>query len=220
MLTEFYTDSNIPRLNLQDSIKTALKYISEFNFTHYPVVSDDKYLGLISKEHLLMQTDQQLDVETLKSHFLPAQVRDNLHFLNAVNISIQFETNTVPVINEEGGLSGVIPSTVLLKALANFSGAHEIGGIIVLQMDRIHFSISEISRIVESNDCTILHLNSNIDPLTGKLSVTIHVNKKDIHAIVVTFRRYDYDVIYQYGDELIAQEIHNNYMNLMNYLDL
>lgn len=218
MLTEFFMDSNVPRLELQDSIERALQLISNLNFTHYPVVSDDKYAGMVSMDSLMAQTDHKLPVESLKAHFLQIQVRDNLHFLNAVKIITQFETNALPVINEVGELSGVITSSTLMKALANFSGANETGGVIVLEMDKIQFSISEISRIVESDDCTILHLNSDTNPLTGKLSVTLHVNKKEIHAIVATFRRYQYDVVYQYGDELIAEEINNNYQNLMNYL--
>ena len=59
-----------------------------------------------------------------------------------------------------------------------FSGANEIGGIIELEMERSQFAISEISRIVESNDCTILHLNTIVHPETGMLTVTLHINKK------------------------------------------
>ena len=143
-----------------------------------------------------------------------------MNFLNAVNASIQFDTNVVPVVNEESELSGVISTTDLLKTLGNFAGANEIGGIIVLEMERSQFAISEISRIVESNDCTILHLNSNADPNTGMLTVTLHVNKREISALVATFERYEYDVIYFFGNENFENEIHSNYRHLMNYLDI
>lgn len=220
MLTVDLINNNIPRLQLQDSIIKALQLVNDFRVTHLPVVVDDKYLGLISEEDLLDAEDEKLTIEVLQEHFIPVSVKDNMHFLNAVNASIQFDTNVVPVVNEESELSGVISTTDLLKTLGNFAGANEIGGIIVLEMERSQFAISEISRIVESNDCTILHLNSNADPNTGMLTVTLHVNKREISALVATFERYEYDVIYFFGNENFENEIHSNYRHLMNYLDI
>ncbi|HNH21827.1 MAG TPA: CBS domain-containing protein, partial [Ferruginibacter sp.] len=132
----------------------------------------------------------------------------------------QFDSTVVPVVNEEKELMGVITTSDLLKTLGNFAGTNEIGGIIVLEMERSQFAISEISRIVESNDATILHLNTTVHAETGLLTVTIHINKKEIAAIVATFERYEYDVIYYFGNENFENEIHSNYRHLMNYLDI
>jgi CBS domain-containing protein len=220
MLTVDLISNNIPRLKLQDSISKAVQLVADFRVTHLPVVADDKFLGLLSEEDLLDAEDEKQTVESLQEHFIAASVKDNVHFLNAVNVSTQCDSNIVPVINEEGDLTGVIATVELLKALGNFAGANEIGGIIVLEMERIQFAISEISRIVESNDCTILHLNSFADPMTGMLTVTLHVNKREIAALVATFERYDYDVIYYFGNENFENEIHSNYRHLMNYLDI
>jgi len=220
MLTVDLINNNIPRLQLQDSIIKAMQLVNDFRVTHLPVVSDDKFLGLLSEEDLLDAEDDKLSIEILQEYFIRASVKDNVHFLNAVNASIQNDTNIVPVVNEEGELVGVIPTIDLLKALGNFAGANEIGGIIVLEMERSQFAISEISRIVESNDCAILHLNSYVDPITGMLTVTLHLNKREIAAVVATFERYEYDVIYFFGDENFENEIHSNYRHLMNYLDI
>lgn len=220
MLTVDLINNNIPRLQLQDSIIKAIQLVNDFTVTHLPVVSEEKFLGLISEEDLLDAKDSKLTVEALQEHFLPAMVRENMHFLNAVNASIQFDTNIVPVVTEEKGLVGVISTVDLMKTLGNFAGANEIGGIIVLEMERSQFAISEISRIVESNDATILHLNSNADAVTGLLTVTLHLNKREIAAIVATFERYEYDVIYYFGNEKFENEIHSNYRHLMNYLDI
>ena len=220
MLTVDLISNNIPRLKLQDSVSKAVQLVADFRVTHLPVVAEDKFLGLLSEEDLLDAEDEKQTVESLQEHFIAASVKDNVHFLNAVSVSTQCDSNLIPVVNEEGDLMGVIATAELLKALGNFAGANEIGGIIVLEMERIQFAISEISRIVESNDCTILHLNSFADPLTGMLTVTIHVNKREIAALVATFERYDYDVIYYFGNENFENEIHINYRHLMNYLDI
>ncbi len=220
MLTTELINNNIPRLQLQDSIAKALQLISDFRVTHLPVVSEDKYLGLVSEDDLLDANEEKQPVQVLQHTFIGAAVKENEHFLNAVNCSNRYETTVVPVINEEKELVGVITLRDLLKALGDFSGAGQIGGIIVMEMERSQFAISEISRIVESNDATVLHLNTTVHAETGMLTVTLHLNKKEIATIVSAFERYEYDVIYYFGDEKFENEIHSNYRHLMNYLDI
>lgn len=220
MLTIELINNNIPRLKLQDTVSKALQLINDFRVTHLPVVSDDKYLGLISEEDLLDVEDGKMPIELMQETLLNASVHENEHFLTAVNYCNQNDTTVAPVINEEKELMGVITSGDLLKALGNFSGTNEIGGIIVIEMERSQFAISEISRIVESNEATILHLNTTVHPETGMLTVSIHINKKEIASIVATFERYEFDVIYYFGNENFENEIHTNYRHLMNYLDI
>jgi CBS domain-containing protein len=120
MLTVDLISNNIPRLKLQDSISKAVQLVADFRVTHLPVVADDKFLGLLSEEDLLDAEDERQTVESLQEHFIAASVKDNVHFLNAVNVSTQCDSNIVPVINEEGDLTGVIATVELLKALGNF----------------------------------------------------------------------------------------------------
>ena len=220
MLTIELINTNIPRLQLKDSVSKALTLVNDFRLTHLPVVENEKYLGLISEDDLLDAEEPRMPIELMQENFIKASVHENEHFLNAVTFCNQFDSTVVPVVNEEKELMGVITTSDLLKTLGNFAGTNEIGGIIVLEMERSQFAISEISRIVESNDATILHLNTTVHAETGLLTVTIHINKKEIAAIVATFERYEYDVIYYFGNENFENEIHSNYRHLMNYLDL
>ncbi len=221
MLTTELINNNIPRLKLEDSNVKALQLINDYRVTHLPVVSPDgKFLGLISEEDLLDTEEDKGTLQFMQEFFMMAFVKENEHFLNAVNCSNKYDTSVVPVINDEKELTGSITVADLLKALGDFSGANEIGGIIVMEMERSQFAISEISRLVESNDAHILHLNTTVQADTGLLTVTLHLNKKEIAAIVSTFERYEYDVIYYFGDEKFENEIHSNYRHLMNYLDI
>jgi acetoin utilization protein AcuB len=219
MLTNELINKNIPRLQLQDSVSKALQLIADYRISHLPVVVDNTFLGLISEDDLLDAEDEKLPIEVLQNNFLNAAVPGNVHFLNAVSNSIQFDTTIVPVVNDNE-YAGVITTTDLLKTLGNFSGADEIGGLIVLEMPRSQFAISEISRIVESNDCTILHLNTTVNIITGMLTVTLHINKREIASVIATFERYEYNIIYSFGNEKFENEISSNYEHLMHYLDI
>lgn len=220
MLTVDLINNNIPRLQLQDTVSKALRLINDFRVSHLPVVSADKYLGIISEIDLLDHDDIKSTIEGLQEDFMLDAVKGNVHFLNAINYSNQFETTIVPIVNLANEFMGVITLADLLKTVGSFAGASEIGGIIVLEMERTKFAVSELSRIVESNGATILHLNTTSNIETGLLTVTLHLNKKEISAIVAAFERYDYDIVYEYGDEKFENNIDTNYRHLMNYLDI
>lgn len=220
MLTSNLINKNIPRLQLQDRISKALQLTNDFRLSHLPVVSDGKFLGLMSEEDLMDAEDEKKPIEILQSCLINSAVPGHVHFLNAVNIIIQTDANIVAVVNVENDFIGVITSRDLLNMLGNFSGANEIGGLIVLEMERSQFAISEISRIVESNDSTILHLNTTADEVSGLLTVTLHTNKREVAAIIASFERYDYHVVYYLGNELFENEIDTNFRHLMSYLDV
>jgi len=220
MLTSSLINPGIPRLDLSDSVSKSRQLILDYRLTHLPVVSEGKYMGLVSDEDLLDSRDLGMPIENLIESFIPESVAENIHFLSAVGVFGQYDTNLVPVVNDDNDYLGVITAGTLLKALGNFTGAGEAGGIIVMEMERADFSISEISRIVEENECTILHLNVTPEPESGLLSVTIQLNRDEIGSVISTLERYDYNVVYYLGREHREQEISSNYKHLMNYLNL
>jgi predicted transcriptional regulator len=220
MLAIELNNNIIPRLQLEDSVGKALQLINDFKVSHLPVVSEEKFLGLISEDDLLDAGNKKMHIQLLQNDFIDISINENAHFLQAVNISNQYQTTVVPVVNEEKEFLGSISGASLLRTLGNFSGAQQIGGIIILEMEKNQFTISEISRIVESSEATILHLNTMVQPETGLLTVTIHINKKELSLVVAAFERYEYDVLYYFGEEKFENEIHSNYRHLMNYLDI
>ena len=220
MLTIDLNNNIIPQLKLEDTVSKALQLVNEYRVSHLPVVSDEKYLGLIGEDDLLDIENKSISIEQLREEFINVSVQENEHFLQAVNVSNEYQISVVPIINEERNFVGAISSQSLLQALGNFSGSHEIGGIIVLEMERNQFAISEISRIVESNEASIMHLNTGIQPGSGLLTVTLHINKKELSVIVAAFERYEYRVIYFFGEEKFDNELKSNYRHLMNYLDI
>ena len=220
MLAVELITASLPQLQLNDTVGKALQLIRSYKVTHLPVVSEEKFLGLISEDDLLDAGNEKQAISSLQEDLIQAFIGENEHFLQAVNVCNKWQSTVVPVINEEKQYLGVITHTTLLNSLGTFSGAKEIGGLIVLEMERSQFSISEISKIVESNQATVLHLNTTMQPETGLMTVTIHINKKELAAIVASFERYDYQVIYYFGEEKFENEIHSNYRHLMNYLDI
>lgn len=220
MLAYELTNNIIPQLHLSDTVAKALQLMSDFKITHLPVVSEEIFLGLISEDDLLDEENRKRQITTLQHQFIPAYISANKHFLEAVNISNLYQTNVIPVINEDNTLVGTIVSQALLAAIGDFSGANETGAVIELLVERTNFNISEINRIIESDGALILHLNVTILPETKQLQVTIHINKREVSTLIAAFERYEYSITWYSGEEIFENDIDTNYRHLMNYLDI
>ncbi|NJO00896.1 MAG: hypothetical protein HC880_03685 [Bacteroidia bacterium] len=63
-------------------------------------------------------------------------------------------------------------------------------------IDTRDYSLTEISRLVESNNAKILstHISRDKEDYT-KLRVTLKINKIDLNRIVATFERFNYRII-------------------------
>lgn len=220
MLTRELLSQTIPSLRLYDKIYQALLWMNENHVTHLPIVEGEKYAGLISEEDLLMAENDNMPISSLQQSFANVSVKEDEHFLKAVQVAADSGLSIVPVVTEENDLIGTVAYNDLLKFSSEFMRLKEPGGLIVLEMDSNQYSFNEISKLVETNDAQITQLNTSVDPETGLMQVTIRINKPEISDILATFQRYEYNVKYFFGEELYTNELKSNYDNLMNYLKI
>lgn len=220
MLTRELLTQSLPSLHLHDKVYQALELMNEHHVTHLPITEGDKYVGLVSEEDLLLADNDHAGLSQFEQSFSNASVKGDEHFLKAVQIAAENGLSVVPVITEENELAGTVTYNDLLKHASEFMSLNEPGGLIVLEVASNQYSFNEISKIVETNDAQITQLNTSNDAETGMMQVTIRINKPEVSDIVACFQRYEYNVKYFFGEELYANDLRNNYENLMNYLKI
>jgi len=52
------------------------------------------------------------------------------------------------------------------------------------------------------------------------MQVVLHINKEDLSDVVATFQRYEYHVVYYYGEETYQNSLQSNLDHLLNYLNI
>jgi acetoin utilization protein AcuB len=194
--------------------------MADFHVTHLPVVIEDKLAGLVSEDDLLNVENDSTLLAQLQPGFSRISAHADSYFYEAVQLVNENGLTLVPVIEGESEYAGAIIATDLLKHLGRVTGVSELGGIIVLEMDKVSFAFTEISKLVETNDAQIIQLNTYTDAASGSFYITLRINKAEISDIVSTFQRYEYQVKYYFGEELYENELRNNYDHLMNYLNI
>ncbi len=220
MLTGNLQTQTLPYLRLSDKVYQALELMNENHVAHLPIVDGDKYVGMISENDLGQAENDHSTLEQFSQSISNASVKEDEHVLKAIQVAVQNGLTVVPIIGEESELIGVVTYADLLKYSSEFMSLNEPGGLIVLEIESKNYSFNEISRLVEGNDAQIKQLNTNIDPETGLMEVTIKINKLEVSDIVSTFQRHEYNVKYYFGEELFENELRTNYDNLMNYLKI
>ena len=211
--------NHIPILQTTDTVRQALDWMNENRITELPVVNDQKYVGLVYEDDI-EDEDETAGVESFLHNGTPININPADFFLVPLKIMHQQKLSLLPVVKDDGELMGIITREDLLQAASHYNAAAIPGGIMILQMQPNSFYISEIGRIVESNNAKIIHLNTWTDGSTGELMVAIKVNKNDIQDILSSFERYEYNVIQYFGENLSEEELRLNYDHLMNYLNI
>ena len=86
-------------------------------------------------------------------------------------------------------------------------------------MNQNDYSMSEIARIIESNDGKILSSYITSTPTSTEMELTIKVNKTDIDAIIKDFERFEYKVMASYKESSLQDDFTERYESLMRYLN-
>lgn len=220
MLNKEIISASIPSLHLNDPVSQALDLMADFHVTHLPVVVEDKLAGLVSEDALLNVEDDSMRLSQLQGSFSKIAAHADAFFFEAVQMVNESALTVVPVISGESEYIGSITATDLLRQLGRTGGVNDTGGIIVLEMEKVSFSFSEISKLVETNDAQITQLNTYPDASSGSFYIILRINKLEISDIIATFQRYEYQVKYYFGEELYENELRSNYDHLMNYLNI
>jgi CBS domain-containing protein len=220
LLNKEIISAAIPSLHLNDPVSQALDLMADFHVTHLPVVVEEKLAGLVSEDDLLNVENDEMLLAELQPTFSKIVAHADAFFYEAVQLVNENGLTLIPVITGESEYTGAIIATDLLRQIGRTCGVSDLGGIIVLEMEKVSFSFSEISKLVETNDAQIIQLNTYTDASSGNFYITLRINKAEISDIVATFQRYEYQVKYYFGEELYENELRNNYDHLMNYLNI
>jgi CBS domain-containing protein len=122
------------------------------------------------------------------------------HIYEVIEIASRLKLTVIPVLDENKNFMGMIGQSDLLGHFASLTAAGEQGGIIVLEMNHLDYSLSQISQIVEGNNARVLSLYIKNTEDSNRIEVTIKTNTTDLTSILQTFERYDYHIKAYYMD--------------------
>ena len=213
--------SEVPALSLDSSIERALQWMDEFHVRHLPVVQEKTLIGIVS-EHQLFDAEGEFEhIEDIALADRFAFVKSDKHLYDVMQLMADNNLTTLPVLHAaEGYYMGLITLETLFKHFSVTGAVSHSGAILVLEMPARNFVLSEIARLLESENTLILSAYVSSPPNSETLELTLKLNRLDLGRAVATLERFGYVVKNVFDETDYTDTLRDRYDLLMNYLNM
>ncbi|MBC8320520.1 MAG: CBS domain-containing protein [Bacteroidetes bacterium] len=220
MIASRLIKEDILPLNITDTAHEAMNRMNEYKVSHFPVVDDGRFVGVISEKDLLNPEIRNRELQKEFIHFDNFYVNEQQYIFDVIKLAIDQKLSLIPVIEDKGNYIGCITQSDIVGFFAESMSVDYPGGVIVLEVSVNDYSLTEIANIVESNNAKVLssYILSSIG--STKLEVIIKVSKLELGAIIQTFERYGYQVNASFYEDVNYDDLKDNYDSLINYLNI
>ncbi|BDD08597.1 hypothetical protein FUAX_10290 [Fulvitalea axinellae] len=221
MIAEELINYAIPPLKPKDSSQMALLWMEEMRVHELPVIEKKEFKGMISEQLILENNDLAASVGDYNLVAKDCAVGMNQHLYDIIRLATGNEVDMVAVMGDKGSFMGVVTLRQAVKALAGSSAIQRPGGIVILSMKAIDYSLAELARIIEAESTKILSVHAHEDPETPHmLSVTLKLDRSELSHIVATLERFKYDVVGRFEEERKHYNEKDRIDLLLRYLDI
>jgi hypothetical protein len=211
----------IPSILISDPVGSALKKMESLELTTLPVVEGGMFLGFVEDEILLEQEHLDVQIAQVELECAACWVYADQHFYDLIRVATEHQAKWVAVQDREQHYLGVVPTQDALTAYADNFSINSQGSVLVISLQMNDFQLSEIARLVESENCKILSCLLNTDPMDSQsLEVTLKLDKPDSRHVKATLLRFGYQVK-DYAQEAVGQSTDEERIgNLFRFLDI
>ncbi len=206
-------------LRTSDTGHEALAIMNDFYIRHLPIVNNKQLLGLISEDDIL----NNIVEEPVGSYHLTINkpyVKEYDHVFEVMRLVGEYQLSVIPVVDAENNYTGLITQDKLIQYFAKSASFTERGSIIVLEMGRQDYSLTEITRLVESENAVVLSSFVTTNPDSTRVEVSLKVNRQEIRDILATFERFNYTIKGSYQETNYYDDLRERFDSLMSYLNI
>lgn len=163
---------------------------------YLPIVDDDSFVGFLPLSDFELDLEIHEKVKECDLEITHQSVTPNQHIFEVLVIFQKAALPVLPVLSESSRYEGIIQLENVLTAVAESYAFQTEGGILVLSVKAIDYSLSEISRLVEANQGKVLAAIVEADPFTHeKMLVHLKINLSDLSRVISTFERFEYHIL-------------------------
>lgn len=210
----------IPPIKPTESGEKALSWMNEFRVSHLAIVDGNNYLGIVSDDDIYDMQDPSHSISSELTNLQSPFVYADSHVYDVMKAIADSKITIVPILNRQNEYIGCTDLLFLMSQITAVGSIKEAGGIIVLEMNKHDYSLTQIARIVEENDVKILSSYLTSLPESTKIQVTLKLNTTELDKVLRTFERYDYVIKESYAEGEYFEDLKKRYDELMNYLNL
>jgi len=204
--------------DVKETVAQVQDFFLDVSFSHFPVVEHNVYIGSIAANDV-ETFDFNKKLEDYKYTLEGFFARNNMVWLDVLEVFAKNETNVVPVLDTDNKYLGYYELEDVMRFFQDTPFLKEQGNILVVQKPALEYSMSQIAQIVESNNGKILGVFvSNLE--VDNVEVTIKIAVGSVNEIIQTFRRYNYEIISKHEEDSYLESLKERSEYLDKYLKI
>jgi hypothetical protein len=186
------------------------------------IQGEENDFGIVDRATLQSRLHQDDPLEKIDSNQLSHyHIYSYQHVLEVLRNLSQYQLEILPVLDADNNFLGALQLRDVAYHISQWAIVQEPGAIIVLKVNWKHYSLNEISAVVESNEFRILGSYLNNAPEDENVLVTLKINQVSVPSIVRGFERFGYNVLHVFQGEARQEgKEKQHYDALMRYLEI
>lgn len=219
MIAKTLISAEVPPLKTSFTGDDALQMMSDYHVRHLPIVNNEQLLGLLAEDDI-WHFDPDEAIGSYELSLTRPYVLENDHLYAVMRQLHDHKLTLIPVVNHHQKYLGSITLYDLLRCFAESASFAQQGAVVVLEINKHSYSLSQIARIVEAENTAILNSFVTSQRDTTEIEVTLKLNRSDIQRILASFVRFGYTIKASFSEEEYIDSLKHNYDMLMNYLNV
>ena len=220
MLVKDFITKEILVLKDYDTVEYALNMMDELKVKQLPLVTGEGlYQGLVEEKALLEVP--LLTIPLADASRLDVSIAGGASLHEALSLMARYGLSLLPVCSSGKYYVGVVTQERMVGCLAEWCGSDREGSVIVLEFEARDYNLTELSRLVESNNAHVLSLLTRMDPESGRWWVALKIDLVDASPVLRSFERYNYTVRYHFMEHGVVDErLQRRMRELLYYMNM
>lgn len=213
-------EKDIVTISTTQTIGEAIEAMESMALHQIAVVNDVVAEGILHWEDIYEIENKNQTINALNIREKNVGINGAMHLFEAAKLIAENGWEVLPVLDASMNYEGCLRWDSVFAQISNMMAINLSGSMLVLRRLSIDYSMAEIARICESNECRVISSGIMQEDGTNGLIVTLKLDKQEIGGVIAAFERYEYEVIATFGDNEYKDFLKDRYDSLMNYLNV
>ncbi len=221
MLASSLINPMLPTLKTTDRVAQALDWMNEYQTPQLVVAENDKYRGIVLEDMLMNAADDHASLGEVILQHPDVYGNEDQHIYELLRLANQYQLKVIPIVDEDGLLTGTILVSDLLERFADSLGIQELGAVLVLKVAERDYSLAEVSRLIETHGTKVIssyYASTATYENPDDARLTLKLNRTNINPVVATLERFGYAIEEAHANDPIDSIDQERLDSLLRYL--
>ena len=216
MITNIIRKDFVPP-RLENSAINILATMEELKVSEIPIVNSDyQFLGLIEEKTILNMENLQEPLQFMQNQLKNIFIFSETNLFQTIRVFREYQLSLLPVIDLDKTYLGYIQPADIIAEIGSVN--YDATTTMTIIVEKKDYNLHEISRLIQENNGAILSFFSQIKQ--DKLHLMILINCNNSQSIIRTLKRYDYQIIEQFSEQLKTGDLDDRFESFIKYLNI